>query len=446
MRAAVRKHLADFLAIVALFVLAAGVAAYILSQQRLRFPLIEEKPKSIYAVLSDAQAVQPGQGQTVRVAGVRVGDIGEVDLEEGRALVELQILPKYEHLIRRDATALLRTKTGLKDMFVEVDPGTSKRELESGDRILVQNTAPDIDPDEILSALDSDTRAYLKLLISGAGKGLEGRGTDLRETFERLGPLHRDLARVTRAVASRRRNLRTLVRNYGLLTSELARKDEELTRLVQTSSAVFGALASEDQNVSRFVAGLPGALRETETALGKVDTLSRRLGPALDSLRPAVRELEPANRAVLPLAKEGTPIVREQIRPFARSAQPFTRDLGRGARGLAGAAPDLSQSFLELNRFFNIGAYNPGGREGLSGDTARDRARQEGYLFWLAWAAQNGVSLFNTADAQGPFRRITLCTIGDPAATLGPLAGGLEPPALAQLAPVLPQLLSSCPK
>jgi phospholipid/cholesterol/gamma-HCH transport system substrate-binding protein len=149
---------------------------------------------------------------------------------------------------------------------------------------------------------------------------------------------------------------------------------------------------------------------------------------------------------VLPLAREGTPIVRDQIRPFARSAQPFTRDLGRGARRLARAAPDLSQSFLELNRFFNIGAYNPGGRENLTGDTARDRARQEGYLFWLAWAAQNGVSLFSTADAQGPFRRITLCTIGDPAATLGPLAGGLEPPVVAGLAPVLPQLLSGCPE
>jgi phospholipid/cholesterol/gamma-HCH transport system substrate-binding protein len=446
MRAAIRKHLADFLAIVALVVLAAGVAAYILSQQRLRFPLVQEKPKSLYAVLPDAQAVQPGQGQTVRVAGVKVGDIGKVELEEGRALVELQILPKYEHLIRRDATALLRTKTGLKDMFVEVDPGTSEREIGEGERIIVQNTAPDIDPDEILSALDSDTRAYLKLLISGAGKGLRGRGSDLRETFERLAPLHRDLARVTRAVATRRRNLRALVHNYGLLTSELARKEEDLTRLVRASNAVFGALASEDQNVSRFVAGLPGALDATEAALGKVDTLSRRLGPALDSLRPAVRRLEPANRAVLPLAREGTPIVRSQIRPFVRIAQPFTRDLGGAARNLARATPDLSESFLELNRFFNIGAHNPGGREGLTGDTARDRARQEGYLYWLAWAAQNGVSLFNTADAQGPFRRITLCTIGDPAATLVPLAGGLAPSALAQLAPVLPQLLSSCPQ
>ena len=53
-----------------------------------------------------------------------------------------------------------------------------------------------MDPDEILSALDRDTRDYLKLLINGVGKGLEGRGGDLREVFRRLGPLHRDMRRL----------------------------------------------------------------------------------------------------------------------------------------------------------------------------------------------------------------------------------------------------------
>jgi len=173
-------------------------------------------------------------------------------------------------------------------------------------------------------------------------------------------------------------------------------------------TSVFGALASEDQNVSRFVAKLPGALGQTKTTLGKVDVLAQELGPTLDSLRPAVRQLDPANHAVLPLAKEGTPIVRDQIRPFARVAQPFTRDLGKGARGLSKAAPNLSKSFLELNRFFNMGAYNPGGREGLSGDLMKDRARQEGYLYWLGWVATVTNSLFNTADANGPYRRFTL--------------------------------------
>ena len=58
-------------------------------------------------------------------------------------------------------------------MFVEVDPGDGKPLPEDG-RIQISNTLPDIDPDEFLSALDTDTRDYLKLLISGAGKGLDG--------------------------------------------------------------------------------------------------------------------------------------------------------------------------------------------------------------------------------------------------------------------------------
>ena len=48
--------------------------------------------------------------------------------------------------------------------------------------------------DEVLSALDDDTRDYLRLLLTGAGGGLERRGSDLREVFRRLGPLHRHLA------------------------------------------------------------------------------------------------------------------------------------------------------------------------------------------------------------------------------------------------------------
>ncbi len=122
----------------------------------------------------------------------------------------------------------------MKDMFLEVDPGDGEP-LEEDGRIQVANTLPDIDPDEFLSALDSDTRDYLKLLISGAGKGLDGRGTDLREVLTRLGPLHRDLARVSRAVAERRQNLRRLVNRYGLLMTELGKSDEDITRLVRTS-------------------------------------------------------------------------------------------------------------------------------------------------------------------------------------------------------------------
>jgi phospholipid/cholesterol/gamma-HCH transport system substrate-binding protein len=442
---AIRKHLPDFLAIIALFILAIATAAYILSQERLRFPLIQKSAFMIKAELPDAQAVTPGQGQSVRVAGVEVGQIGKVDLAEGHANVELQLEPKYKGLIRQDASALLRTKTGLKDMFIEVDPGDGKP-LKSGGHIQLSNTAPDIDPDEILAALDADTRDYLKLLISGAGKGLKGRGTDLRETFARFGPLHRDLAKVSTAVARRRANLRRLVHNYGLLVQELGGKDKDLTRLVQQSNAVFSAFASEDQNVSAFVQKLPGTLRQTQSTLVKVDRLGHVLGPSLESLRPAFRRLDTANKAVLPLAREGAPILKNEVRPFARSSQSFTRDFGVAARNLSKAGPDLTASFHQLNRLFNMAAYNPKGSESISSGcetngtcTDAERNRNEGYLYWLAWITQNTTSIFSTRDGQSDFRRVTLggvdCNIvaqiaggitGQiPAETVGPLNGAL---------------------
>ncbi len=414
---AIRKNLADFLAIIGVVILGIGIGAYILSNQRLRFPLVEEPFHTVKAELPDAQAVTPGQGQTVVVAGVRVGDIGAVELEDGKAVVELQLEPKYKDLIREDATALLRAKTGTKDMFLEVDPGDGKR-LESGGRIQVSNTLPDIDPDEFLAVLDGDTRNYLKLLLSGAGKGLDGRGTDLREVMRRLGPLHKDLARVSRAVAERRSNMRRLVNRYGLLMTELGKSDEDITRLVRTSNVTLGAFAEEDQNISALVSKLPGTLNQTATTLGKVDRLADQMGPTFTALRPPFSKLDEANAAVLPFVKEAAPILEKEVRPFVRAVKPFQRDLGAASGNLAAAGPDLTQAFRGLNRLFNIGAYNPGGTEGISEGcekngtcTRAERARNESYLYWLAWVGQNTVSLFSTADALGPIRRAYLLNL-----------------------------------
>ncbi len=414
MRLGIRKYLAHFLAVIALMVLGLGVAGYILAQQNFRFPLIEEGPYRVNAVLESARAVAPGQGQSVRVAGVKIGDIGDVELEEGRAVVELEIEQRFKHLVREDSTALLRPKTGLKDMFIELDPGHGAQ-MDEGDRIELANTAPDVDLDEVLAVLDDDGRDYLKLLISGGGKGLDGRGTDLREALRRLGPTVRDSARVTRASARRKRELRSLVHHYGLLARDLGRSDREIVRLVRGSNAVFGAIAPEEQALSSSVGQLPGTLRSAETTLVKVGALGRRLRPALNALRPSIRQLGPTGEALLPLARESTPILRDRIRPLTRIARTEVEELGVSARRVARAAPDLQKALLPLNRLLNLLAYNPGGAEALTGDLNRDRARQESLLYWLAWNAQNGITAFGTSDGQGVFRRFTLgnvsCTV-----------------------------------
>src|SRR3989440_12935871 len=107
MKRAITTHLSDFVAIIVLLVLSIVVAGYVLSHERLRFPFIQSAPFTLNAEFSTAQAVTPGQGQTVRVSGVQIGDIGAVTLKNGIAIVKMDIDQKYKRLIHTDATALL---------------------------------------------------------------------------------------------------------------------------------------------------------------------------------------------------------------------------------------------------------------------------------------------------------------------------------------------------
>ena len=72
---------ADVIAASAAVSIGVGVGAYIVAHQRLRFPWQQEI--HIYAEFDNAQAVTAGQGQTVRVSGVQIGEIGEVALRFG---------------------------------------------------------------------------------------------------------------------------------------------------------------------------------------------------------------------------------------------------------------------------------------------------------------------------------------------------------------------------
>jgi phospholipid/cholesterol/gamma-HCH transport system substrate-binding protein len=430
---AVRKHAKEFIAIVGLICVAVGVSLYLLNEQRMRFPW-EASPLVLEAQFSTAQAVTAGQGQTVRVAGVRIGDIGDVKLKDGKAVVQMVIDPEYKGLIRTDAHAMLRPRTGLKDMFIEVDPGSDSAPAATGGYTLpISATSPDVNPDEILGELDSDTRDYLKLLIGDAGRGLDGRGVDLREILRRFEPTHRDIARVSTAVAQRRENLRHLITSLNTLNGELAKRSNDLSGLVDSSAAVMRQFASEDQNVSTAVSELPGTLRQTTDTMTKLERYATLLGPTAEKLRPAARALDPANKAVRPLALEATPLLRNDIRPFVREARPVVRDLRPAAQNLSAATPGLTHTFQALNTFLNLAAYNPNGREDPG-----NPARQEGYLFWAAWVQHMATQLFSSSDANGVFRPVTL---GAPCATVKQIVK--EEPQLEFLAMLTPILTDS---
>ena len=403
MMVAIRKSLRDFIAVAILVLIAAGITYYIFQEQRLRIPILEEKPFELKAEFETAQAVVPGQGQTIRIAGVRVGDVSDVAVEDGVGVVTFQIdrefLPVY-----RDATILMRPTTGLKDMFFQLDPGSKAAgEFEEGDMVPVNNTAPDVNLDEVLEALDSDTQAYLRVLLVGAGRGLDGRDKDLGQLLGGLGPINRDLAKLSSEVASRQQNVRNLVHNFNILTGRVAQADDDLVQLVSTSNSALGAIAEQDPSVRRAVGLLGPTLSQAEDTLNQVASLANVLGPTFNDLRPFARNLDEANASLASLGEAGTPIVRDEIRPFVRTARKPLPDLRKAANRFSAATPGLTTIGTKLNRLTNMAARNPHGAEPAS---VADTDRDEGYLYWLGWLAHNGDMTFNTSDGNGVFRRI----------------------------------------
>ena len=346
----IRQNLGPFSAILVLILIAAIVGGYILENQRFRFPLAEDAPMRINVELDNAQAVTPGRGQTVQVAGVEIGDIGEVKLKDGRALVALDIKKEYDTLIRRDATAALRPRTGLKDMYVQVFPGKDRTPVKEGFTIPIANSLTDVDFDEILSELDARTRDYITLLANGAGEGLRGKGDDLARTLERYGPTVRDLGRVNREVAKERIALRRLVTSLAQINGELAERPQDLSRLVSTASTTLDAIAGEDDNLRDAVGELAPTLQTATATLNAVAPFADRPGGD-----PALR---PPGRA----ARQG---------PRASSARPRA-DVPRTRPQRAGAQPLHEHARPQRGR--PRGAGQGGPRRGLPVPARLDRA------------------------------------------------------------------------
>ena len=396
MKQAIRKHFKDFLFVIGLFLVSLLVGGYILSNQRLYLPPSVPVVGSDFVQrkfeLSTAQSLTPGQGQEVAIAGVKVGEISKVELVDGRALVTTRIHEKDNKRIMRDAAGLIRPKTGLNDMTIQLVPGTEQAGAAPEDWVVpVDRTLPNVNADEVLASLDGETRDYLRMLLSGAGQGLKDNSRELSNTFRRFEPTGRDLARFTRLLKDRRQNIRRSIHNFRLLAEAVGEKDQQLTRLVDSSNAVFQAFTSEDQALRRTLRELPDTLAVTRTGLRKADRFARALGPAASKLRPFARALGPSLVQTRPFLRTATPIIRDQLRPFSRAALPVVKELRPAARDLASLTPDLTASLSVLNELVNELAYNPAGRE-------------EGYLFWTSWANHAGMSVFGSQDAHGPVR------------------------------------------
>ncbi len=164
--------------------------------------------------------------------------------------------------------------------------------------IPLSQTAPNIDFDEFLAGLDTETRAYLQLLLAGLGEGLNHNGRALSATFKRFAPTARLTEEIARELKYRHAEHRALDPQLPPADRGARRQGQAALELVDASNTVFAMFAKEEANFKSTLELLPGALHKTRR--GHQRTRQGQpacVGPTLQKLLPFARALGAGERS-----------------------------------------------------------------------------------------------------------------------------------------------------
>ena len=262
-----------------MIVLAAVVGGYILAHQNLHLPgwvpVLGKNFYTLKARFQTAQAVTPGQGQAVTIAGAKVGEVASVELQDGVATVTMNVTPKYARFYK-NATMLMRPKTALQDMTIEISPGTPVGRQAAQRRNAAR--LPD-GPERRLRRIPRrpghrNARSTCRRCWRGRAKASTTTAGRSSATLKRFLPTTRLGTEITHELQRRHKNIAQSIHNFRLLVEALGGKDEQLAELVSASNAVFATFAKQDANFRKTLHLLPGALEKTGNELAKVKTAS----------------------------------------------------------------------------------------------------------------------------------------------------------------------------
>jgi phospholipid/cholesterol/gamma-HCH transport system substrate-binding protein len=232
----------------------------------------------------------------VRIAGVNVGKVANVQARGVNSLVTMDVHPAYAP-IPRNTLAILREKTLLGEAYVELSTG-SKASGTLPDEGTIPNSqiAKTQQLDQVLASFNTPTQHNLQKLLIGTGEALAGRGEDLNAAIGNLGPLVDQLSAVVGVLNDQSGNLRSLIANGSTVLNTLGDRSSDLQSLVTAGDQLFSTTATEDTALTRTVNALSPFLVALRTTLGTLNTTLGIAKPSLAALRPVAPLLTPALR------------------------------------------------------------------------------------------------------------------------------------------------------
>jgi phospholipid/cholesterol/gamma-HCH transport system substrate-binding protein len=316
----------------------------------------------VKAVFVNANNVRPNS--PVRIAGVNIGKVKSVTAYKGgdgnMSLVTMEI-DKAGLPIHKDATLKVRPRIFLEgNEFVDLSPGTpSAPTIDDGDTLPSTQTAAPVQFDQVLTALQSDTREDLKQLLEGYGTALtyeptaaddvgqdpdvkgETAARSLNDSLDYAPDALRNASIVNEAfLGLQQHDLSGLVFNTGKVTKALSTNEQSLKDFVTNFNTTLGALASEQSNLKRSIALLGPTLEHTDSALTHLNASFPNTRAFAKEILPGVRETPATIDAAEPWIAQARKLVSPaELGGLTKELKPTTVDLARLVDGSLTALP-----------------------------------------------------------------------------------------------------------
>jgi phospholipid/cholesterol/gamma-HCH transport system substrate-binding protein len=316
----------------------------------------------VKAVFETSNNIQPNS--PVRIAGVNVGVVKTIEPYKGgdgnAALVTMEV--KKEGLpIHKDATMKVRPRIFLEgNEFVDLLPGTpSSPTISDGDTIPMTQTAAPVQFDQVLTALQSNTREDLKRLLEGYGTALtyqptaaddvgqdpdvkgETAAQSLNDSIDYAPGALKGTAIVNDALLGlEAHDLSGLVDNTGKVTKALVRNEQSLKDFVTNFNTTLASLASRRTELKQTIAQLGPTLEHTDQALTSLNASFPNTRAFAKEILPGVRETPATIDAAFPwIAQTRKLVSKSELGGLLKELRPATVDLARLADGSLTALP-----------------------------------------------------------------------------------------------------------
>lgn len=353
----------DTTVIAGLVVIGLASGGYILSQQRVAYPW--DDSYTFAADFEEVPGISPGNGQEVRMAGVAVGDIVAADVTaDGKARLTLKIADKGDR-VYDNARLVLRPKSPLNEMYVEIAPGGPPGLPLPKDGVIPASQTEDPEQvDEVLQNLDEESRTAVGSLLAEADAALASAAVALPPGLEAADGTLTSLRPVVEQLATRRENVRLLVTALSDIAKVAGTDDARLATLVSDARATLGVLDRSDAQLDAALGQLPGVTDELRRATTAVTALADELDPALKALSGASEELPTALADLRktvgtldrtldvagPLVREARPLVAD-LRPLVADLRPLLGDVRAVTTRLDVATAELVEYLPDLKDF-----------------------------------------------------------------------------------------------